>query len=144
MVRNFQDPSFPVNDDILDTETWKTHYKLNKGGKSTNEKDTTITFKIGSDGTVSATPNEDVDIAETAKINRGDVNAVKIGHWVTFKIMSNFNLSMRSVDETHIDEAALTHKGRTFYPLYPMSTEGTNKIPEAFIMNEGYGRTTSD
>lgn len=144
MVRNFQDPSFPVNDDILDAETWKTHYKLNKGGKSTNEKDSTITFKIGSDGTVSSVPNEDVDIAETAKINRGDVNAVKIGHWVTFKIMSNFNLSMRSVDETHIDEAALTHKGRTFYPLYPMSTEGTNKIPEAFIMNEGYGRTTSD
>ena len=58
--------------------------------------------------------------------------------------MSNFNLSMRSVDETHIDEMALTHKGRTFYPLYPMSTEGTNKVPEAFIMNEGYGRTTSD
>lgn len=144
MVRNFQDPSFPVNDDILDTETWKTHYKLNKGGKSTNEKDSTITFKIGSDGTVSSVPNEDVDIAETAKINRGDVNAVKIGHWVTFKIMSNFNLSMRSVDETHIDEMALTHKGRTFYPLYPMSTEGTNKVPEAFIMNEGYGRTTSD
>ena len=144
MVRNFQDPSFPVNDDILDTETWKTHYKLNKGGKSTNEKDTSITFKISSDGTVSSVPNEDVDVAETAKINRGDVNAVKIGHWVTFKVMSNFNLSMRSVDETHIDEIALTHKGRTFYPLYPMSTEGTNKVPEAFIMNEGYGRTTSD
>lgn len=143
MVRNFQDPSFPVNDDILDTETWKTHYKLKTKGKTSSDQEQTVTFRISKDGDVTST-NEDIDLAETAKINRGDVNAVKIGHWVTFKIMSNLNLSMRSIDETHIDEMAVTHKGRTFYPLYPMSVEGTNKVPESAIINEGYGRTVSD
>lgn len=143
MVRNFQDPSFPVNDDILDNETWKKHYKVKSKGRSSSDQEQTVTFRISSDGDVTST-NEDIDLSESAKINRGDVNAVKIGHWVTFKIMSNLNLSMRSVDETHIDEMALTHKGRTFYPLYPMSVEGTNKIPESAIINEGYGRTVSN
>jgi hypothetical protein len=27
MNRNFQDPSFPINDSIIDEETWKDHYK---------------------------------------------------------------------------------------------------------------------
>jgi len=34
MNRNFQDPSFPINDDILDEETWKEHYKRNTKGNS--------------------------------------------------------------------------------------------------------------
>ncbi|WP_287385820.1 hypothetical protein [Lachnospira sp.] len=67
-----------------------------------------------------------------------------MGHWVTFKVMTTHNLSMRSIDESIATEVATNHKGRTFYPLYPMSAEGTNKIPDSYIINEGYGRTTSE
>jgi hypothetical protein len=34
------------------------------------------------------------------KINRGDVNAIKLGHWATFKILSNINLSLRDLDSS--------------------------------------------
>jgi len=67
-----------------------------------------------------------------------------MGHWVTFKVMSTHNLSMRSVDDSIVTEVTTNHKGRTFYPLYPMSSEGTNKIPDSYLMNEGYGKTTSE
>ena len=144
MNRNFQDPSFPINDDILDEETWKEHYKRKTAGKTSTDQEHNITFTIKNDGSVTANPDEDIDIAEREKINRGDVNAVKMGHWVTLKVMSTHNLSMRSIDESIVTELATNHKGRTFYPLYPMSSEGTNKIPDSYIMNEGYGKTTSE
>lgn len=113
MCRNFQDPSAPINDDIIDSETWKDNYSLE-------------------------------ELENNEKINRGDVNAVKIGHWVTIKLCSSINLSIRSVDKSYISEYGLTGRFRGFYPLQAMSTGGESKIPESFVRNAGFDSTTSD
>ena len=113
MCRNFQDPSAPINDDIIDQLSWKDNYTI---GDSENN----------------------------GKINRGDVNAIKIGHWATIKLCSNVNLSMRCLDQSYISEMGMSGKPRGFYPLQAMSTTGESKIPESFVNNEGLNSTTSD
>lgn len=77
------------------------------------------------------------------KVNRGDVNAVKLGHWVTVKVCSNVNLSLRSVDHSFASEEGITNKPRAFYPLYARNTSGENKVPESFVYNDGYSVTLS-
>lgn len=84
------------------------------------------------------------DSEKNGKINRGDVNAIQLGHWVTFKVCSSINLSMRNTDTSFVSESGLVGHPRTFYPLYSMSVEGNNKIPESFITNMGESSTTSD
>lgn len=71
------------------------------------------------------------------KINRGDINAVQIGHWITFKCCANINLSMRTTDDSHYEENGLTGLSRGFYPLYSQSVTGESKIPESFVINSG-------
>lgn len=113
MLRNFQDPTSPTNDEIIDTSTWKDNFKAyNK--------------------------------TSSLKINRGDVNAVKLGHWITVKVFSNINISLRSLDTSYPSEAGMTGKVRGFYPLQAMSTNGESKIPESFVINSGLGNTLSD
>lgn len=51
-----------------------------------------------------------------SNINRADVNTVPIGSWITFKVLSNYNLGLRSEDTTHTEEAALMGNNRSFYP----------------------------
>ena len=77
------------------------------------------------------------------KVNRGDVNAVKIGHWVTIKICSNVNLSLRSVDHSFASEEGMTNKPRAFFPLYTRNASGENKVPESTVYNDGYTTTLS-
>ena len=113
MVRNFQDPSAPINDDIVDSMSWSDNYDIN-------------------------------DSEKNGKINRGDVNAVKMGHWVTVKVCSNVNLSMRCTDMSYTSEMGMSGKARGFYPLQAMSPTGESKIPESFITNGGLNSTTSD
>ena len=113
MNRNFQDPSAPINDEIVDEATWKDYYDLE-------------------------------DSEKYSKINRGDVNAVMLGHWVTVKLCSNVNLAMRCLDYSYPSEEGLTGKARGFYPLQSMTTTGESKIPESFIVNGGINSTTSD
>lgn len=113
MVRNFQDSSAPINDDIVDQMSWSENYTIG-------------------------------DSEKNGKINKGDVNAIKIGHWVTIKVCSNINLSMRSTDLSYTSELGLTGKSRGFYPLQAMSTTGESKIPESFVINSGISSTTSD
>jgi len=77
------------------------------------------------------------------KVNRGDVNVVKMGHWITVKVCSNTNLSLRSVDHSFASEEGITNKPRAFYPLYAMNTSGENKVPESGVYNDGYSTTIS-
>ena len=84
------------------------------------------------------------DSVATNKINRGDVNAVQLGHWVTFKVCSNYNLSFRDIDKQYASEEALTGVPRNFYPLFAQSVSGNFKIPESQIINTGFNSTTSD
>lgn len=118
MQRNFQDPDLPTNDSILDSSTWKNHYK---GYKS----------------------NGSLDKEEISKINRADVNAVRIAHWVTFFMCSNINLCFRSIDERNTNEYALTGHYRSFYPLSTLNERGTNKIPDSYVTNNGFNINTS-
>jgi hypothetical protein len=111
--RNFQDPDAPINDDIVDENTWKENYDIENKEK-------------------------------LEKINRGDVNAVKIGSWITFKLRSSINLSLRSFDTSYPEEEGLTGLKRGFYPLLEMSTNGNYKIPESALINSGLSSTTSD
>lgn len=111
--RNFQDPSAPTNDEVVDENTWKDNYD---------------------------TENTE----NNAKINRGDVNAIQLGSWITFKVCSSYNLSIRSLDPSYPTEEGLTGLKRGFYPLQELSPAGATKIPESSVINGGYGSTTSE
>ena len=112
--RNFQDPTAPLNDKIVDKKTWKDNFDV-------------------SDGVVK---KENFD-----KINLGDLNAIKLGSWITFKVRCSKNLSIRSNDSSIVDEVALFGHSRSFYPLSPMSPDGTFKIPESNVYNDAFANT---
>lgn len=84
------------------------------------------------------------DSEKNGKINRGDVNAIQLGHWVSFKVYSNINLNLRNTDTRFVTEEGLTGQPRGFYPLQSMSINGESKIPESTIINGGISSTTSD
>lgn len=111
--RNFQDPSAPTNDEVVDENIWKDNYD---------------------------TENTE----NNAKINRGDVNAIQLGSWITFKVCSSYNLSIRSLDPSYPTEEGLTGLKRGFYPLQELSPAGATKIPESSVINGGYSSTTSE
>lgn len=115
--RNFQDPSAPINNKIVDENCWKDNFKV-------------------SDGVVKTENFE--------KINLGDVNAVKIGMWVTFQLVSSSNLNIRSLDDSNVDETALTGHPRGFYPYYGMSADGSYKTPESLCINKGFNKSLSE
>lgn len=110
--RNFQDPSAPNNDIILDWNCWKDNYAYD--GKQ-----------------------EDL-----SNINLGDVNAVELGSWITIKVRSTVNLSIRSIDHSMVSEESLTGHGRSFYPIQAMSVRGEYKVPESTVTNKGFNSTT--
>lgn len=77
---------------------------------------------------------EDADFED---INRGDVNAIPLGIWLTFPVISNKNLNIRSLDTSYPEEEGLTGHKRGFYPYYGISIDGSYKIPESTIHNVG-------
>ena len=111
--RNFQDPSAPYNDEIVDENTWKDNYNPSKTESYEN-------------------------------INLGDVNAVQLGMWVTFRVRSSYNLNIRTLDSSNVDEKQMTGHARGYFPYTPMSVEGTFKIPESHIYNKGFSKSLSD
>lgn len=110
MNRNFQDPETPTIDEFVDGNTWKDNYST---GKNDSEE-------------------------KRLQINRSDVNAVKIGHWVTFKIKSSTNLSLRCINPFYITEYGMTGQPRSFYPLQGMDPSGNAKLPESDLMSAGF------
>ena len=110
--RNFQDPSAPTNDIVVDNETWQSH---GIGSKDSEHK-----------------------------INSGDVNAAPLGNWITFKCCTNYNLSIRSKDDSNTAENALTGQSRSFYPLSSPDMSASSKIPESETMNDGFNTTVGD
>lgn len=122
--RNFTDPDVPVNDTIVDSKTWVDHY----GGyfHTTSEDKEDDEEKIKYNWT---------------KINRGDLNAVPLGMWLSYKCMSNYNLGLRAEDRSYTEETALMGNPRSFYPLQDTSTKAANKIEESWILNNGYSAT---
>ena len=104
--RNFQDPSAPANDTIVDKDSWANF-----------DPEDQTTFD---------------------KINLGDVNAIKMGSWYTFRVRSNTNLSIRSLDESHLEEKGIFGLARGFYPLQQELLSGNNKIPDSYNVNDGF------
>ena len=76
------------------------------------------------------------------KINRPDVNAVGLGYWVTVKICSNINLSMRDLDFAYPEEEAKFKKKRGFYPLQTMDQD--TPLPESSVINAGISKSLGD
>ena len=115
--RNFQDPSAPTNDDIVDPNCWKDHYQV-------------------TDGVVKTDNFQD--------INLGDVNAVGLGLYVTLPVRSTMNLNVRALDESNVDEKALFGHSRSFYPYSPITVAGTYKTAEALCYNKGFEKSLSE
>lgn len=116
MNRNFSDSSAPTNDVIVEQNTWKDHFK---------PSDNLPKDKYGGK-------------TEFEYINRGDINAVKLGSWITIRVQSNYNLNLRSIDESNTTETSLYGHGRGFYPVTKMSADGGFKIPDTQQQNDGY------
>lgn len=123
VLRNFQDPTLPTNDVIIDPDTL-THFPGYKD--------------------LSGLILDDADGTEIAKIKRSDVNGVRLGYWVTLKFCSNINYAFRCIDTSYVSEYALFGRPRGFYPLYDKQLSGNNKLAESTLMNVGYNSTTSD
>lgn len=115
--RNFNDPVAPTNDVIVDPNCWKKNFDA-KDGQIVHEN-----FK---------------------KINLGDVNAVKIGLWVTMDVVSNIDLNLRCIDSSHPDEQGMFGKPRIFYPYAAIDDSGLSKMPEALSYNRGHSKSLSE
>ena len=113
IIRNFNDPSAPYNDKIIDKNCWKNNY--------------------------------DPDYPENyEKINLGDVNAVQLGLWVTFQLRSSYNLNIRTIDKSNVDEYLMCGNYRSFYPHYGQTADGALKIPDSDQYNKGFSKSVSE
>ena len=111
--RNFNDPSAPYNDKIVDPDTWKLNYNPDKP-------------------------------ENYAKINLGDVNAVQLGTWLTFQLRSSYNLNIRTIDKSNVDEYLMCGNYRSFYPNYGQLASGSQKIPDSSQYNKGFSKSVSE
>lgn len=84
------------------------------------------------------------DSEKLQRINRGDVNAVQLGSWITFKLRSSTNLSIRSIDESNINEKGIFGRPRAWYPYQQDLISGNNKIPESYLYNDGLRSTLNE
>ena len=113
IIRNFNDPSAPYNDKIVDENSWRDNY--------------------------------DPDKPESyANINLGDVNAVQLGLWLTFQLRSSYNLNIRTIDKSHVDESLMCGNYRSFYPYYGQLALGSQKIPDSDQYNKGFSKSVSE
>lgn len=115
--RNFTDETVPTNNVIVDPACWS---------KCINFEDQVL-------------KTDDLD-----KINRGDVNSVNLGIWVQFIVRSNYNHSVRSLNESNVDETQLMGNCRGFYPYHPLSAVSAFKLPEAGVINSGFEATVGE
>ena len=115
--RNFQDPSAPTNDEVVDSKCWAQNYEISDG-----------VLKV-----------ENFD-----KINLGDVNAIQLGMWVTSTYRSSRNLNIRNIDESITDEVALFGQARSYYPYSSINAGGPFKLPEALCYNSGFETSVSE
>lgn len=68
-----------------------------------------------------------------ASINRADVNAVGIGQWITFPILSSTNMAMRDIDFSNATEEAAFNRKRSFYPL--QNKQINNPLADSNVIN---------
>lgn len=163
--RNFTDPELPTNDKIIDISTWKKNFSVTQESSNTSGNETTyvnrvlIEYKQKGNGTIYEPDDAkyptlgqglfdgaetDYKIKGCSKINRIDVNSVGLGHWITFKTMSNVNVSMRDINKMEIEEQTLIGNSRGFHPFYQMNVSSSFKLPESNIINGAANVTLSN
>ena len=161
MHRNFIDPELPLNDRIIDPYTWYKNYSVYQDSSLDNKAVNRIltTFKRNNKGKIlepsdakytsagglkdTLTGGESFKISGANNINRADVNAVKLGHWFTFKVMSNVNVSMRDINLMEPAEQSIFGQSRTFFPLQKMNRNSSTKIADSNIINGANNVTLS-
>lgn len=121
--RNFQDPTAPYNDTIVDSRS----------------------FANGFNECFSVEYRTFDTTKEGAKhFNLGDINAIQLGSWVTFPVRSTMNISLRAIDRSYVDEKLLCSNDRSFYPVHPIDASGSYKIPESDAFNVGFNKSGSE
>lgn len=86
----------------------------------------------------------DEDTDATDEINRGDLNAVRMGTYITIKCYTSYNIAMRDWDSSFPGEESLTGNKRSFYPLSGLRVDGHSKIPQSYMYNQGFSSTTGE
>ncbi len=84
------------------------------------------------------------DAATLDKVNIGDLDAVELGMWVTFRVRSNYNLNIRTEDGSQITEKSGCGHVRSYYPRMTMTTDGSYKISDSQVYNLGFSKSLSD
>lgn len=121
--RNFQDPTAPYNDTIVDKVSFNNGFK----DCFSVEYRTFDTTKEGA-----------------KHFNLGDINAIQLGSWVTFPVRSTMNISLRAIDRSYVDERLLCGNDRSFYPVHGIDASGSYKIPESDAFNVGFNKSGSE
>lgn len=86
----------------------------------------------------------DEDTDATDEINRGDLNAVRMGTYITVKCYTSYNIAMRDWDGSYPGEEALTGNKRSFYPLSGLRIDGHSKIPQSCAYNQAFSATLGE
>lgn len=133
--RNFINPESPTNDLIVDTNPFH-GVKVDISGKIEGENDKYLTFD-------SLNPKDATTDMRSFKVQLGDWNAVKLGYYLTYKSLSNYNLNYRSEDRRNTQEMSVMGNARSFYPLVGKSKDSAvMKLPESYVANQGYSIAT--
>jgi hypothetical protein len=67
-----------------------------------------------------------------------------LGLWVTFKLRSSYNLNVRTIDKSNVDEVLMCGNYRSFYPHYNQLADGNYKIPDSDQYNKGFSKSVSE
>ena len=86
--------------------------------------------------------DDDWELRGLSGINRADVNAVAMGQWITFPILSNKNLAMRDVDFSNATEQASFNRKRSFFPL--AAKEIQNPLRDSNVINQASALSLPD
>lgn len=136
MMTNFIDPNTPTNEIIVDN-----HLFHNLDGKSDDSEDVIIIHKPKDDAKYRWIVKPSAIGWEKAQM--GDWNAVNLGHWVTYKCLSNFNLGLRVENSQHVDEKAKMGTNRSFYPMSGGKVSASTKVKDSDLLNAGLSTTLS-
>lgn len=137
MNRNFNDPENPANDIVVDNNTWVDYWKSRNKSEEKN-----IGQKL-MEGLTNLLASGAGENSETEPLlNSGDVNAVPLGHWVTFTLYTSTNL-IKTDDMSFLEEAGMMGNYRSFYPYRAMYNIGRYKMDDSNIVNLGMSKSAS-
>lgn len=137
MLRNFNDPENPANDKIVDYDTW-----INYWQERNKEEDGMGKKLLSSVGGLFGVGSDQTDSSSVSKLNSGDINAVQLGHWITFTLYTSNNL-IRTDHMGFLEEASMMGNFRSFYPYRGMATYGNFKMDDSDIVNMSMGKSAS-